>query len=86
MGILFRNTEAIEVMRKVDVLLVDKTGTLTLGKPKLVSVSTVAGFTEDDVLRWVAAVEQGSEHPLAAALVEGASTLVPPCRRKVSGL
>ncbi len=73
MGILFRNAEAIEVMRKVDTLVVDKTGTLTLGKPKLVSVRPQDGFDENALLRLVAAVERGSEHPLAAALVEGAS-------------
>ena len=72
MGILFRNAEAIEVMRKVDTLLVDKTGTLTLGKPKLVSVRTAEGIAEEDLLRWVAAVETGSEHPLAAALIDAA--------------
>jgi Cu+-exporting ATPase len=72
MGILFRNAEAIEVMRKVDILVVDKTGTLTLGKPKLVSVKAIGSFDETRLLRLVAAVERGSEHPLAAALVEGA--------------
>ncbi len=72
MGILFRNAEAIEVLRKVDTLVVDKTGTLTLGKPRLVSVKPAAGFDEAALLRLVAAVERGSEHPLAAALVEGA--------------
>lgn len=73
MGILFRNAEAIEVMRKVDTLVVDKTGTLTLGKPKLISVRPQEGFNENTLLRLVAAVERGSEHPLAAALVEGAN-------------
>ncbi|MDD3762891.1 MAG: copper-translocating P-type ATPase [Nevskiales bacterium] len=72
MGILFRNAEAIEVLRKVDTLVVDKTGTLTLGKPKLVSVKPASGFDDAALLRLVAAVERGSEHPLAAALVEGA--------------
>ncbi len=72
MGILFRNAEAIEVMRKVDTLVVDKTGTLTLGKPKLVGVQTVDEFDETQLLQLVASVERGSEHPLAAALVEGA--------------
>ena len=72
MGVLFRDAEAIETLRKVDTLIVDKTGTLTLGKPKLASVRTFAGFAEQDVLRIAASLEQGSEHPLAAAIVEGA--------------
>lgn len=72
MGILFRNAEAIEVMRKVDTLVVDKTGTLTEGKPKVVAVSTVAGGNETEMLRLAASLEKGSEHPLAAAIVNGA--------------
>ena len=71
-GVLFRNAEAIEVMRKVDTLVVDKTGTLTLGRPKLVSVQVASGSTEEDVLRLAASLERGSEHPLAAAIVAGA--------------
>lgn len=71
-GILFRNAEAIEVMHKIDTLLVDKTGTLTLGQPKLCSIVPSADYDEDSVLRLVAAVETGSEHPLAAALLQGA--------------
>ncbi len=71
MGVLFRNAEAIEVMRKVDTLVVDKTGTLTEGKPKLVSVVALAGFDEKTVLRLAATLERGSEHPLAAAIVKG---------------
>jgi Cu+-exporting ATPase len=71
-GILFRNAEAIEVMRKVDTIVVDKTGTLTEGKPKLVRVVPVAGMTENDVLKLAASLERGSEHPLAAAIVRGA--------------
>jgi Cu+-exporting ATPase len=59
-------------MEKIDTLVVDKTGTLTVGKPKLVAVETVNGFEEADVLRLAAALERGSEHPLAAAIVEGA--------------
>jgi Cu+-exporting ATPase len=69
MGILFRNAEAIEVMRKVDTLVVDKTGTLTEGKPKLVTVVATADFDEDALLRWAASVERASEHPLASAIV-----------------
>ena len=72
MGVLFRNAEAIELMRKVDTLVVDKTGTLTLGKPKLVTLQVVAPFTETDVLSLIASIEQVSEHPLAAAIVAGA--------------
>jgi Cu+-exporting ATPase len=71
-GILFRNAEAIEVMRKVDTLVVDKTGTLTEGKPRLVAVRPATGFGDDDVVRVAAALERGSEHPLAAAIVKGA--------------
>jgi P-type Cu+ transporter len=66
MGILFRNAEAIELMRQVDTLVVDKTGTLTLGKPKLVGVHPAAGFDDPGLLSLVAAVERSSEHPLAA--------------------
>ena len=72
MGILFRNAEAIEVMRKVDTIVVDKTGTLTEGKPKLVSVAPVSGAAESDLLRLAASLERGSEHPLAAAITRGA--------------
>ncbi|MDA3896601.1 MAG: heavy metal translocating P-type ATPase, partial [Desulfobacteraceae bacterium] len=72
MGILFRNAEAIEVMRKIDTLVVDKTGTLTEGKPKVVAVSTVAGGDETEMLRLAASLEKGSEHPLAAAIVNEA--------------
>jgi Cu+-exporting ATPase len=73
MGVLFRNAEAIEVMRKVDTLVVDKTGTLTEGKPKLMSVVGAAGFDEQALLRLAATLERGSEHPLAAAIVNGAT-------------
>ena len=71
-GVLVKNAEALELMEKIDTLVVDKTGTLTLGKPKLVTVETANGFDEADVLRLSAALERGSEHPLAAAIVEGA--------------
>ena len=74
MGVLFKNTEAIEVMRKIDTLVVDKTGTLTEGKPKLVTVRSAAGFEEQPLLRFAASLEQGSEHPLAAAIVAGAES------------
>jgi P-type Cu+ transporter len=72
MGILFKNAEAIELLRKVDTLVIDKTGTLTEGKPKLVSVEAVNGFDQQKLLRLAASLERGSEHPLAAAIVGGA--------------
>lgn len=71
-GILIRNAEALETFEKVDVLVIDKTGTLTEGKPKLVSSFTVPGIDELEMLRLTATLEKGSEHPLAAAIVEGA--------------
>ena len=70
-GILFRNAEAIEVLRKVDTLVVDKTGTLTEGKPKLAEVVAVAGMADSDLLRLAANLERDSEHPLAQAIVDG---------------
>ncbi len=71
-GILFRNAEAIEVMRKVDTLVIDKTGTLTEGKPRLVRIIAIPGFTDQEILRVAAGLEVASEHPLAAAIVAGA--------------
>ncbi len=71
-GVLFKNAEAIEVMKKVDTLVVDKTGTLTLGRPKMVAAYPGNGFEETQLLSYAASLEQGSEHPLAAAIVEGA--------------
>jgi Cu+-exporting ATPase len=71
-GVLVKNAEALELLRKVDTLVVDKTGTLTVGKPRLVAIRSVAGFDDAEVLRLAAALERGSEHPLAAAIVEGA--------------
>jgi len=71
-GVLFRDAEAIETMRKIDTLVVDKTGTLTEGRPTLSSVEPVQGFDEDTLLRLAASLEKGSEHPLAAAIVGGA--------------
>jgi len=72
LGVLIRNAEAIETLARLNSLAVDKTGTLTEGKPKLVGVLPASGFTESDVLRLAAALEQSSEHPLAHALVEAA--------------
>jgi Cu+-exporting ATPase len=71
-GVLIKNAEALELMERIDTLVVDKTGTLTLGKPALVAVETAGGFEEAEVLRLAGALERGSEHPLAAAIVEGA--------------
>ena len=71
-GILFRDAAAIENLRKVDTLIVDKTGTLTEGKPALDRVIAAAGHGEDEVLRLAASIDQGSEHPLAAAIVRAA--------------
>ncbi|MBI5558051.1 MAG: heavy metal translocating P-type ATPase [Deltaproteobacteria bacterium] len=72
MGVLFKNAEAIETMRKIDTLVVDKTGTLTVGKPKLTGVVTAGGMSEDKLLLLAASLEKASEHPLAAAIVAGA--------------
>lgn len=71
-GVLIKNAEALERLEKVDTLVVDKTGTLTEGKPKVVSIVSVAGFREDDLLRLAASVERASEHPLADAVVRAA--------------
>lgn len=71
-GVLIRDAEALEHMEKVDTLVVDKTGTLTEGRPRLVHVEAAAGFERDEVLRKLASVERSSEHPLAAAVVAAA--------------
>ncbi|HEX7928017.1 MAG TPA: copper-translocating P-type ATPase [bacterium] len=72
LGVLFKNAEAIEVLRTVDTLVVDKTGTLTEGKPALMAVQATTGLDETTVLQVAAALERASEHPLAAAIVRGA--------------
>jgi Cu+-exporting ATPase len=72
-GVLIKNAEALERMEKIDTLVVDKTGTLTEGKPKVVAVTPAPGFDEAQVLRFAASVERGSEHPLAAAIVKAAA-------------
>jgi Cu+-exporting ATPase len=72
MGVLFKNAEAIETLRKVNTLVVDKTGTLTEGKPKLTEVTAADGWDEREVLTLAASLEKGSEHPLAEAIVAGA--------------
>jgi Cu+-exporting ATPase len=71
-GVLVKNAEALELMEKVDTLVVDKTGTLTEGKPRLVGVAAIDPFAEDELLHLAASLERGSEHPLAAAIVRGA--------------
>ena len=71
-GVLIKNAEALEHMEKVDTLVIDKTGTLTEGKPAVTAVVPAAGFTEDDILRLAASVERASEHPLALAIVAAA--------------
>ena len=72
MGVLFKNAESIELMRKVTTIVVDKTGTLTEGKPKLVTVKPSGNLKDNELLRFVATIERGSEHPLSEAIVKGA--------------
>jgi Cu+-exporting ATPase len=72
-GVLIKNAEALERMEKIDTLVVDKTGTLTEGKPKVVAVLPGEGFDETEVLRLAASVERGSEHPLARAILDAAT-------------
>jgi len=71
-GVLFKNAEAIETLRKVNTLVVDKTGTLTVGRPKLIAINRISRFTEEEIIKYAASLERGSEHPLAAAIVNGA--------------
>ncbi|OGQ82041.1 MAG: copper-translocating P-type ATPase [Deltaproteobacteria bacterium RIFCSPLOWO2_12_FULL_60_19] len=71
-GVLIKNAEALEILEKVDTLIVDKTGTLTEGKPRLTSIVAMGNEDESDLLRLAASLERGSEHPLAAAIVSGA--------------
>jgi len=71
-GILIKNAEALEILQRADTLVVDKTGTLTEGRPRLVGVEAATEFTADEVLRLAASLERGSEHPLATAIVKGA--------------
>jgi len=71
-GVLFKNAEALELLEKVDTLVLDKTGTLTEGRPRLDAVLSLSGYDENEVLRLAAGLERGSEHPLAAAIVAGA--------------
>jgi Cu+-exporting ATPase len=71
-GVLLKNAEALELMEKIDTLVIDKTGTLTEGKPRLVDVTTIGTFAENELLQLAASLELGSEHPLAAAIATGA--------------
>src|SRR3970040_1494404 len=71
-GVLIKNAEALEVLEKVDTLIVDKTGTLTEGKPKVTAIVPVGGLGERGLLRLSPGLEQGSEHPLAGAIVAAA--------------
>ncbi len=73
-GVLVKNAEALEVLEKVDTLVVDKTGTLTEGRPRLISITPLAGYEEAGLLRQSATLEKASEHPLAAAIVEAAAS------------
>ncbi|KSV64090.1 Copper-transporting P-type ATPase, partial [Sinorhizobium sp. GL2] len=73
LGVLIKNAEALERFEKVDTLVVDKTGTLTEGKPKVTSIATTGSVSEDELLRMAATLERASEHPLAAAIVESAT-------------
>jgi P-type Cu+ transporter len=72
-GVLIRNAEALELLGRVDTLVIDKTGTLTEGRPRVVGVRAAPGWSEDDLLRLAASVERGSEHPLASAVVDSAT-------------
>lgn len=72
LGVLFRNAEAIQTLREVNTIVVDKTGTLTEGKPKLMSVITSEGISKNELLKYAASLERGSEHPLARSIIEGA--------------
>ncbi len=80
-GVLIKNAESLEILQRADTLVVDKTGTLTEGKPRLASVEPASGFTGDDLVRLAASLERGSEHPLADAVIKGAEerglTLLP---------
>ena len=71
-GVLIKDAESLEILEKVDTLVVDKTGTLTEGKPKLTEIIAASGFDSEQILGWVASIEKHSEHPLAEAIVEGA--------------
>jgi Cu+-exporting ATPase len=71
-GVLVKDAAALEALARVDTLVLDKTGTLTEGRPRIAAIAGVSGFTDTDVVRWAAALERGSEHPLAEAVLEAA--------------
>src|SRR5439155_16090220 len=71
-GILIKNAEALELLEKADTIVLDKTGTLTEGRPRLITLEPAEGFQADEVLRLAASLERGSEHPLAAAIIQAA--------------
>lgn len=71
-GILIKNAESLEILEKVDTIIVDKTGTLTEGKPKLTNIYAIEGMDQDKILQFAASLEQNSEHPLAMAIIQGA--------------
>ena len=79
-GVLIKNAEALEDMEKVDTLVIDKTGTLTEGKPAVTAIVPATGFTENEILRLAASVERASEHPLALAIVAAAASEGPRAR------
>jgi Cu+-exporting ATPase len=79
-GVLIKNAEALERMERIDTLVVDKTGTLTQGRPEVVAVVPAAGFEEAEVLRLAAGLERPSQHPLAEAVVRAAQGAAWPCR------
>jgi Cu2+-exporting ATPase len=81
-GILFKNAAALEDATKLDVIIFDKTGTLTVGQPEVVDVVTAKGVTADSLLATAASVEQGSDHPLAQAIVRRTEGLAIPGRGK----
>jgi Cu+-exporting ATPase len=86
-GILVKNAEALELLGRVDTLVVDKTGTLTEGRPRVTAIEVADRWTEDDIIRLAAAVERGSEHPLAAAIVgraDARGVAIPPASEFVS--
>lgn len=84
MGILIKNAEALEKLEKVDTLLVDKTGTLTEGKPKLLKITALGSLSEDELLRIAATLEQNSEHPLSKAIIDAAKSRSLPLTQKVT--
>ena len=75
MGVLIKNAEVLELMEKVDILVVDKTGTLTAGQPSVTHIEDLVGFQQNDLLKWAASLEKASEHPLAEAIVRAADHL-----------